>query len=475
MKVVKNILFNGLYKSTAILVPLLTVTYATRVLGPENYGYAVGFLALIAFFFNLPSLPFGAFAVSELSRLEGDKKNKVTDVFLGLGFILSLFCCIAFMFVLYMFTGYSNVYVISLAFVTISCASLSLEWYYQYKGEFKRLFIRTIIIRLLALLLIFTLVITPEDYIVYTLVLLLMLLVPNMYNLYFYSSKEGINFKQIFCLSEIKSYIPSLTRNAMIGFTISIYTLLPIAIASIYLTGEQFSYISLPDRIIKLIISLTASFSIVLLPKQVELFKSSKEDAKRYIIKVINITIVLSVLFMFIVFSFADYFVLILAGKSFAESGDFLRGLSPLLLLMPLNSILIYQFYYAKNESKKLLKITLLTAIVSVAIIVSFLNLFSVTGYILSVLLIELLLFSLLYVRAFCLREALSLFCKIIVCILVLFVTNEIFIMFVADLNITKNEKLISGVIISTLAYFTFIYLNYFFTRKDKARGYRIL
>lgn len=468
MRDVKNIVFNGLYKLSAILFPLLTVTYATRVLGPENYGYAVGLLALCAFFFNFPSLPFGAFAVGELSRIEVNKKDKVADVFLGLGFILSAFSSVLFFLFLYFYTVYENIYVVSLAFFTILSASFSLEWYYQYKGEFRRLFIRTSLIRLFALLLIFTLVILPEDYIVYTVILLLMLLAPNIYNLYFYHSKQGLIFKRIFCLTELKRYLPSLIRNGIIGFLVSIYTLLPIAIAAIYLTGEQFSFIALPDRIIKLIISLTASFSIVLLPKQVELFSSSIEEAKCYLLKVIDITIASSVLFMFIVYSFADYFVVLLAGQGFSDSGSYLRGLSPLLLLMPLNSILIYQFYYAKNELKQLTKITLLTAVFSVGIIILLLNLFSTNGYVLSVLLIEFTLFSCLFVNAFSLRKTFLLLCKIVSCILAIFFTNELISTFITAFNLGDDIKLILGVMLSTLFYFIFIFLYCSFRRTSK-------
>ncbi len=461
--VVKNVIFNGLYKLSAILFPLLTVTYATRVLGPENYGYALGLLALSAFFYNLPSLPFGAFAVSELSRIEDKDKDKVADSFLGLGFGLSIICSFVFMIVLHFFTNYDDVYVLSLAFLTILCSSLSLEWYYQYKGEFQRLFIRTTIIRLVALLMIFTLVILPEDYIIYTLVLLLMLLAPNVYNLYFYVSSQGVNFKSIFCLALIRSYLPSLSRNAIVGLFISIYTLLPISIAAIYLTGEQFSFISLPDRIIKLIISLTASFSIVLLPKQVKLYSSSGDKANLYLQKVFDTTIALSVFIIFIVFFLADYFILLLAGLDFVDSGRFLRNLSPLLLLMPLNSILIYQFYYAQNELNYLLKATLIVAIISMVFIIPFINVFSSDGYVYSVLLIEFTLFSLLYVNAFSFANLLLLLTKVVVCVAVIFAVKYGVSQLTVEFNLENKVKLATSVITSSLVYFVFIAFYYFF------------
>jgi len=65
-----SIFYHGMYKLSAILFPLLTVTYATRTLGPDFFGYAVGLLAIAGFFINFPTLPFGAFAVSTLSGLK---------------------------------------------------------------------------------------------------------------------------------------------------------------------------------------------------------------------------------------------------------------------------------------------------------------------------------------------------------------------------------------------------------------------
>ncbi len=416
MKNTQNIIFNGLLKVSAILFPLLTVTYATRTLGPENYGYAVGLLAIVGFFVNLPTLPFGAFAVTKLTESTSLKAKQLSNIFLGIGFSISVLSAIFLLFVLVFFSDYKNLVLISIALLTICSSFLSLEWYYQFKGEYKRLFVRTLIIRGLALLAIFVFVTKATNYVEYASILLLMISLPNAYNLYYYLSSNGFTYKDVFPFNKLKKYLPGLIKNASVGFFISVYTLLPIALAAFVLTTKEFSYVSLADRIIRLIVSLTASFSIVLLPTQVKLFRESEALAGVYLNKVIDSTIAVCIFLIFTIILFAKYIVFILAGEKFIESSTYLIYLCPLLLLIPLNSIIIYQYFYAKNKLNALLKITCLVAVLSVLLVYLFTLLYSVNGYILSILIVETILFINLYILALGLRELVLMFVKILIC-----------------------------------------------------------
>jgi len=312
------------------------------------------------------------------------------------------------------FSDYHDRGLIALAILTVWSACLSLEWYYQYKGQYKRLFIRTFIIRSASLIALFGLVNSPEDYTNYATILLLMLLLPNLYNLYFYRLADQLNLKQMFSLSHIKRYANGLITNSSIGFFVSVYTLIPIAMAAILLSAEAFSYISLSDRIVKLVVSLTASFSIVLLPKQVEMFYDNRQAAEAYLIKLINLTLAICIYMAFLTAINAQLIVTILGGESFFESIKVLVLMAPLLLLMPLNSIITYQYFYATKKLRKLLNIAGVIAGVAVALTYGLIENFGSNGYVLAIITTETLLFVALYWQAFGVKRLLSFSFKVL-------------------------------------------------------------
>lgn len=391
-----NIVYNGLYKFSGILFPLATVTYVSRILGPEGYGAVAALLAIIGLLANLPTLPLGAYSVARLSKRSGSAQDKLSSAFLVLSFALAALATLVYvLFVLSSDRYFSNhVYLVALICILSSC--FSLEWFYQYKGLYGKLLSRTLIIRCLSLSSIFIFVHSKEDFEEYALIMVSMIVLPNIYNLYLFSKTVRFHFSYKFVKNILSSHSSNLAKTASIGFFSSLYTLAPIALAGAILSASDFSFVALSERIVRLFVSLTASVAIVLLPGQLKKFKVFNKDAKNEIIKTINVVSFISLGISLGVMLFGDNVILLIAGASFSHATEYLLEMAVLIWFMTISSVLIHQYYYAYNSVSKLLKIVVLVAAVAVGSTLVLTHTMGNSGYVIAFLLTELLLLILL-------------------------------------------------------------------------------
>lgn len=395
---IKNIAYNGLYKFSGILFPLATVTYVSRILGPDGYGAVAAFLAVIGFLANLPSLPLGAYSVARLSKRENKAQDKLSSAFLVLSFLLAFIVAgIYLCFLIFSERYFSNsVYFIALLCVLSSC--FSLEWFYQYKGLYGKLLFRTLAIRFLSLASIFVFVHSQEDFEQYAIIMVLMIALPNVYNLYLFSKTVRFYFSLNFMKKVLCVHSKNLAENASIGFFSSMYTLAPIAIAGVILSASDFSFVALSERIVRLFVSLTASVAIVLLPGQLKKYKVFNDEACQGIIKTIDLVSFISLSLGLGVMLFGEYIVLIIAGESFSSAAEYLSEMAILIWFMTISSVLIHQYYYAYNGVSKLLKIAIVVSAFSILATICLTSIMGSGGYVLAIIITESLLLTLLLV-----------------------------------------------------------------------------
>lgn len=435
---IRNVAYNGLYKFSGILFPLATVTYVSRILGPEGYGAVAALLAILGFLANLPTLPLGAYSVARLSKRSGSAQDKLSSAFLVLSFALAAIATLVYaFFVLFSDKYFSNqVYLVALICILSSC--FSLEWFYQYKGLYGKLLSRTLFIRCLSLASIFIFVHSQEDFEEYAMIMVSMIVLPNMYNLYLFSKTVRFYFSFKFITNILSAHSSNLAKTASIGFFSSLYTLAPIALAGTILSASDFSFVALSERIVRLFISLTASVAIVLLPGQLKKFKVFNEEAKNEIIKTVNIVSFISLGISLGVMLFGNNVVLLIAGSSFSHATEYLLEMAVLIWFMTISSVLIHQYYYAYNRVSQLLKIVILVSAVAVASTLILTQTMGNSGYVIAILLTELLLLILLLTGStFCFVKSALLkglgFTAVVACLyyIGIFSANEYLAMFI--------------------------------------------
>ena len=74
--IAKNYAFNLAYQILAIIIPLITTPYLSRVLGPENIGIYSYTLSITTYFILFGSLGVSLYGQREIAFFQGDIKKR---------------------------------------------------------------------------------------------------------------------------------------------------------------------------------------------------------------------------------------------------------------------------------------------------------------------------------------------------------------------------------------------------------------
>ena len=193
----KNYIYNVMYQIVAIIIPIITTPYVSRVLGANNigiYGYTV---SISAYFILFGSLGISLYGQREIAYCQGDSKKYSKSFYeiLLLRFIAMTISAILFYFI---FVFKSNDYSIyfKILLVEIIANMFDISWFLQGLEEFKKTVVRNIIVRIISLVVIFLFVKSKSDLPIYFIIYVLSILIGNL-SLWLYLPKYLKKIKMI--------------------------------------------------------------------------------------------------------------------------------------------------------------------------------------------------------------------------------------------------------------------------------------
>lgn len=170
-----NTLIYALKSVMGIIFPLITFPYVSRVLGPENLGRVEYANSICNYFIFFAALGIATYAVRSGAAIRNDRRllsklatemfviNCVSTVVAYIG--LFILCGINVL------SGYGILIFINS--LTIVCNTIGMEWVYNVVENFTYITIRYIVIHILGIVFLFSFVKEPNDYIWYSVYILL--------------------------------------------------------------------------------------------------------------------------------------------------------------------------------------------------------------------------------------------------------------------------------------------------------------
>ncbi len=149
------------------LIPLITLPYLVRVLGPENYGLIAFAQAFIQYFTTVTNYGFGLSAVREVAQIRDQQERLATTIgsVMGVKVLLLLACLVPFALIVWeipRFRADAGLYAVTT--LSVAGAVFFPSWLLQGLERMKVLAGLTIAARLLSSALIFVLVLRARDY-----------------------------------------------------------------------------------------------------------------------------------------------------------------------------------------------------------------------------------------------------------------------------------------------------------------------
>ena len=396
----RNLFYNTLLSVSQVLFPLITFPYSSRVLGPEGMG-AVNFADnFTTYFLLVAALGIPLYGVREIAKVK-DQPQALAKVFSELLFIhlATSVIAVVMLFGLSFFLNrlHSDFALYQIGMGVVLGSVFIAEWFFQGTEQFKFIAIRSVVIRVFTIALLFLLVHRPEDKLLFyglNLIAVLLAAATNMYAIrkMLRFTFRNLNFKRHF-------------KPLFIIFSNSIVTTVYLVFDTIilgFLTSDQYvGYYSASMRISKLSLAVIAALSTVLLPRLTMAFKNQKFDEAGVLLeKSMNFVIFLSVPIALGTLCLSKEIIMLFAGDQYLPAVLSLQVSCFIVIFVGLAQVFSHQMLLPLHMEKKILFASIFGVVVSLVLNFALIPIFQHVGAAISSLATEAVVTLVLFLSA---------------------------------------------------------------------------
>lgn len=192
----KNALLNGLRSALNLLFPLLTFPYVSRILSVDSMGIYNFSNTYINYFILLAGLGVSTYAVREGAKYRDNREKigKFSSQVFTINIIATIIAYLLLFATLIIFGNLHNYISTILVFsIQILFTTIGTEWIYTIYEEYSYITVRSIIFKILSIVLLFALVRKPNDYLWYAGITVLASVGSNILN--YFHAKSFISIK----------------------------------------------------------------------------------------------------------------------------------------------------------------------------------------------------------------------------------------------------------------------------------------
>lgn len=352
MSIKNNYQYNIIQSMANVVFPLITFPYAARVISPEGIGQVQFIFAFAQFFAFLAGFGIPIYGVKVISEYREDplKLSKVTTELLILGSISSLAFTLGYCFssqFLPQFISYKIEFIMSALLVLLSV--LNVDWFFSGLEEFRFIAIRSILIKIIGVVMLFLLVKTAEDAFYYLVFMLFISLGNYLYNFIFLLKKVRLNFKELL----LKRHLKPLFFIFIMALSTMLYTTLDTVILGLMSTPDEVGFYTAAVKITKVSLPILTGMGIVIVPKAVLYIRDKNEkQLNELYVKSFSFIALLSVPMSFGIYVLNEEIVYLFSGEAFSGAKESIKYLCFLPIMIGIGHFVAFQILLPLNKNK---------------------------------------------------------------------------------------------------------------------------
>ena len=274
-KLKMNLLYNIAYQLLNLCLPIVTVPYISRTLGVEGNGIYSYTYSIVNYFMIFAMLGISNYGNRTIAKNKDDKE-KLSKEFLSIYLLQCFFTSVSIIVYLFYCLFISEYSVISLIeIIFLFSTLLDISWLYFGLEEFKKTVTRNVVVKVLSLILIFLLVKTSNDLILYTAIMSLSTLISQI--VLWISIRKYITLKEVkLNKKDIKKHIKGIIILFIPVISYSIYKIMDKIMIGLLNSVEEVAYYEYAEKIINIPIGFITALGTVMLPKISNLVANSE-------------------------------------------------------------------------------------------------------------------------------------------------------------------------------------------------------
>lgn len=275
MKVIKNYLYNAGYQLLAVLLPLITAPYVSRVIGAHGVGINTATNSTIQYFILLGSIGIGLYGNREIAYLRSNKQA-MSEAFWEIQILKMVMVTISYVaFLVYLaFCPVYKEYML-IQSINLIAAAIDISWLYMGLEDFKKTVLRNTMVKLASAAMIFMFVKDASDTWVYIFVLAISVLGGNL-TLWPYIRKTlvKVDFKKLHPFKHFKPtialFIPQIATQ--------VYLVLNKTMLWAMVNSDVAGFYDRSDTLVRLVLTLVTATGTVMLPHVANAFHEGQEE-----------------------------------------------------------------------------------------------------------------------------------------------------------------------------------------------------
>lgn len=352
----RNLIYYFVLSASQVLLPLVSIPYLSRVLDPEGVGRVSFVDSLVYYFVAIAEVGLTVYGTREVARHRDNpgELNKLIPELLLLHLFTSVFSIAVYCLTLFfVFDKIQDIGLVILSLTFLVANSLSCEWYFLGTERFRYISMRSIAIRLLAVISIFVFVKVPADYILYYAIIVVSSIIIVMSNIIILRREHPFKFRSVQWMKHLRlTWITYL-----ISLLTSVFLYLDNVILGVLASAYAVGIYAFAMKIVRVSGALITDPMQVFFPRIVNLVRNGKtEDLQSTLTRCIQLLTTFSVPLAIGTFLLADEIVRIILGPSFIESAGNLRILALFPLLRSHNIFFSKQVLIAHGYEMTALK-----------------------------------------------------------------------------------------------------------------------
>lgn len=348
-KIVKNYIYNSLYQIIAIIIPIITSPYLTRVLGAQNLGVEGYVVSVCQIFYTIGMIGLTNYAIREIAYVRNDKyqRSKVFwEMILSRGVVFTI-TLIVYLLVIKN-SPYQMFFLIQI--VWLFAMFFDVSWFFAGMEIFGITVARNLIVRVITIISIFVFVKDENDLFIYILLCAISQLIgtisiaPQL--------RKYILVVPLRDLKVIKHFVPSL-KVFFPQLASMLYLQMDKVMIEKLANSEAVAYYNQAEKLIKAPLALITAASTVMMPRIAnEYVKNNMDKVKDYLDSSLRFLMMMAFPVAFGMAGIANELIPWFLGRDFQPAALAMIVLAPIILAIAGTSLSADQYFLPTKQTK---------------------------------------------------------------------------------------------------------------------------
>lgn len=351
-----NYLMNCILTGSAMIFPLLSYPYVSRILQPGGMGKVAFANSVVAYFAMGAMMGIPTYGIRACARVRDDKEKLSRTVWelLSINMAMTVFVYLIFGVSLFIIPRFAqDKALLALMGISIFFQLLGVEWLFKALEEYTYITLRSLLFKILALVLMFLCIREKDDYIIYGVLTLLAGMGSNICNAFrmrryvepfnkcvYAPAKKLWNRGICFLRQAAEKHLKAVGVFFAMTAATTIYTNLDVVMLNFMSGDVETGYYSTAVKIKGVLVSFVTALGSVLLPRmsyyaERKMNKEFRKMVSRAFGFVGLVSLPLCIFFIF----FAKHSILIISGRDFLPAVSTMQIIMPTLILIGFSNL----------------------------------------------------------------------------------------------------------------------------------------